>query len=193
MTGNLKLWAAALAAVMALCPLNAWAQETAPLAATQAQEESSGAREKLAVFGKKRTYLGVNCPTVWMKQARLDYAMLELRLFTPEGEQITFQQNVSAASTGGKDICLSLRASSREMELLLQLDQAAVDLLTEMNVTEIVVADMDLYVQAIYLTKDLAALRTAFALGKGEMLCVSGEENPVTAVGLDGVRRQLTP
>ena len=35
-------------------------------------------------------------------------------------------------------------------------------------------------------------MRSLFALGERELLCVSGEDDPVTVVSEDGVRRQIT-
>ena len=35
-------------------------------------------------------------------------------------------------------------------------------------------------------------MRSLFGLGERELLCVSGENDPVTVVSEDGVRRQIT-
>ena len=57
--------------------------------------------------------------------------------------------------------------------------------------TEIVLTDMDFYVQETYLVEDLAAMREALSLASGEQLCLGGEDAPITVVSEDGVRRQI--
>ena len=113
-----------------------------------------------------------------------------MRLYTPDGEQTTFQEDLGAADDGG--IRLALRASVRGDSLLLQMDQDAVDTLEQLGITQIVVTDTDMIVKAEYLTQDLSDMRSLFALGERELLCVSGEDDPVTVVSEDGVRRQIT-
>ena len=66
------------------------------------------------------------------------------------------------------------------------------DALLALGITQIVVTDTDMLVLASYSTQDLAAMRSLFALGERELLCVSGEDDPVTVVSEDGVRRQIT-
>lgn len=176
------------AAMLAACACAA-AQETAPLAAQSMEAKTA---ERLSPFGARRSYLGVAASEEWLFQARLGNRLLNMRLFTPLGEQLTFQEKLTAAASGGPDIRLLLRAQAEGSGLLLQLDQDAVDTLLRLNITEIVVADCELYVQAKYLTEDLAALRSVFGVGDRELLCVSGETEPVTVVSVDGVRRQIT-
>ena len=187
---NRKYAAALLAACMLLSGACALAQETAPLA-VRAQEETQEA-ERLSPFGSVRSYLGVQASDKWLWQAKLGNRLLNMRMFTPEGRQITFQENLTAASTGGADIRLELRANSTQSRLLLQMDEDAVSTLARLGVTEIAVADTKLRVQAEYDTEDLAALRSVFGVGENELLCVSGETEPVTVVSVDGVRRQIT-
>ena len=74
----------------------------------------------------------------------------------------------------------------------MQLDQAATDTLLALGITQIAVTDTDMLVLARYDTQDLADMRSVFALGERELLCVSGEDDPVTVVSEDGVRRQIT-
>ena len=115
-----------------------------------------------------------------------------MRLYTAEGRHITFQEDLRAADGGEGEIRLTLRAGVREEKLVLQLDQDAVNTLEKLLVTEIVVTDTDMNILAQYQVEDLAALRSAFGLGENELLCVSGETEPVTVVSVDGVRRQIT-
>ena len=83
-------------------------------------------------------------------------------------------------------------ASSWDDELILQIDQRAMNVLHRVGITEIVVADDHRAVRAKYDVAELQAIRDHFGLKKGEQLCVSGEDNPVTVVGEDGFRRQIT-
>ena len=102
------------------------------------------------------------------------------------------QLEIFAAQTGGSgDIRLCMRAGSDQGGLLLQMDQHAVDVLRRVGVTEIVLTDMDFYVQETYLVEDLAAMREALSLTSGEQLCLGGEDAPITVVSEDGVRRQI--
>lgn len=188
---NRKCAAALLAAAMLLptaaCAL---AQETAPLAG-HAQTEQIQTQERLSPFGTRRSYAGVAASSQWLLQVKLGNRLLNMRMFTPEGEQIVLQEKLTAG-TGEGEIRLLLRAGDRSANLLLQMDQDAADTLLKLGITEIVVADMDLHVQAKYHTRDLLALRSLFSVGENELLCVSGEMQPVTVVSVDGVRRQIT-
>lgn len=137
-------------------------------------------------------YRGVSASDQWLYQARLGGLSVRLCLFTPEGGGVTFQENLCAAQTGGSgDIRLCMRAGSDQGGLLLQMDQHAVDVLRRVGVTEIVLTDMDFYVQETYLVEDLAAMREALSLTSGEQLCLGGEDAPITVVSEDGVRRQI--
>ena len=181
--------AAALTAAALLCaPLPALAQETAPLGRTQ--EETANAQERLPRFRSNRGYMGVTASSVWLYQAKLGGRMLSLRLYTAAGEQLTFQENLGSDGAGG--IRLTLRAGCAQGPLLMQLDQAATDELLALGITQIVVTDTNMLVLACYDTQDLADMRSVFALGEKELLCVSGEDDPVTVVSEDGVRRQIT-
>ena len=181
--------AATLTAVALLCaPLPSMAQETAPLGRTQ--EEPANAQERLPRFRSNRGYMGVTASSVWLYQAKLGGKLLSLRLYTAQGEQITFQENLGSDGAGG--IRLTLRAGCAQGPLLMQLDQAATDTLLALGITQIAVTDTDMLVLARYDTQDLADMRSVFALGERELLCVSGEDDPVTVVSEDGVRRQIT-
>lgn len=179
--------AAALTAALAI-PLTAQAAGTAPL--PNAQQTQQSGEKRLEPFGENRSYLGVAASSAWLYQAKLGNRLLDLRLYTPDGEQTTFQEDLGAADDGG--IRLALRASVRGDSLLLQMDQDAVDTLEQLDITQIVVTDTDMIVKAEYLTQDLSDMRSLFALGERELLCVSGEDDPVTVVSEDGVRRQIT-
>lgn len=187
----IKCAAATLAAAMLLAGGAAFAQETAPLASIAPDAALQGAK-KADAFTRKRSYNGVEASSTWMYQARLGNRLLNMRMFTAAGRQITFQEDLRGADSGEGDIRLTLRAAVREEKLLLQMDQDAVDTLKKLHISEIVVTDTDMVILAEYLTEDLAALRATFKLGEHELLCVSGETEPVTVVSVDGVRRQIT-
>ena len=181
---------ALLTALLLTAPMGALAAETTALAAG-AQGTPTPRGEKVSAWALDRDYLGVTASDKWMMQARIGGLMLNLRLFTPEGEAVTFKEGLSAAA-GENCIRLTLCASRWDDELVLQLDQHAMDVLDRVGVTEIVVADDHRAVRAAYDVTELQAIRDHFGLTRGEQLCVSGENNPVTVVGEDGFRRQLT-
>lgn len=183
--------AAMLAALMTIAPLSALAAETSALTpGAQGQPASTG--EVMQAFKRDRSFLGISASSKWLNQARIGGLMLNLRLFTPQGVSVTFQEDLTAATAGAGEIRLNMRASSWEEELVLQLDQHAVDVLKRVGITEIVIADDQMAVRAKYDVAELDAIRAHFALGEKEQLCVSGEDNPVTVVSEDGVRRQIT-
>lgn len=180
----------ALAAVLLAAPASAAAAETAPLV-PKAQAEQQTV-ERIKSFGRDRGYKGVSASDKRLRQARVGGMMLNLRVFTPMGGEVTFREKLGAASASKEDICLTMQAMSDESCIMLQMDQKALDTLTRVGVTEIVVADRSGYVRMRYSVADLAGVRTALGLAAEEQLAVSGENDPITVVSEDGVRRQLT-
>ncbi|MBR5288873.1 MAG: hypothetical protein IKU34_09860 [Clostridia bacterium] len=180
-----------LAAMLTISPMNAVAAETTALA-SGAQGEPTKQGEVIKPFGRNRGYLGVSASNKWMAQARIGGLMLNLRLFTPQGDFVTFQENLGPVEGNREEICLTLRASHWEDELVLQIDQPAMDVLARVGVTKIVIADDQRAVRARYDVSELQQIRDHFGLTAGEQLCVSGEDSPVTVVGEDGFRRQIT-
>ena len=188
--------AAALSALLLASPACALAAETTPLTLNTQQDATVQTSRKdlgqLENFGRRRAYRGVSASDQWLYQARLGGLSVRLCLFTPEGGGVTFQENLCAAQTGGKDIRLCLRAGSQQGGLLLQLDQRAVDMLERLRITEIVLTDIDYYIQETYLVSDIAAMRQALTLSGGEQLCLAGENAPLSVVSEDGVRRIIS-
>lgn len=186
--------AAMLLAALLAMPVGALAMETAPLS-LQPQSEVQTAQDagQLKLSELSRSLRCVYVGTSWMQQARVSGLPLNLRLYTPAGEAIVFKQSLCDASTGGTDVCLVMRASTREGAIIMQLDQPAIDVLNRVGVTELIITDADLYVRQTYLVSELAAVREALALREGEQLCVSGEDEAVTVVSESGVRRQINP
>ena len=180
-----------MALLLMIAPLSALAAETTALA-PGAQGEPTVQGEVIPPFGRDRSHMGISASNEWMRQAKIGGVLINLRLFTPEGESVTFQECLSAAPTGMNHILLTMCASQWEDELILQLDQRAMDVLQRVGVTQIIVADDQRAVRARYDVAELQSIRDHFGLTRGEQLCVSGENNPVTVVGEDGFRRQIT-
>ena len=180
-----------LAALLTIVPMQGVAAETTALA-SGAQGEPTRQGDVIRPFSRDRSYMGISASNKWLAQARIGGLMLNLRLFTPQGDYVPFQENLSAVEGDRKQICLTMRASHWDEELILQIDQAAMDVLARVNITQIVVADNQGAVRARYNVGELQQIRDYFGLKDVEQLCVSGEESPVTVVGEDGFRRQIT-
>jgi len=181
--------ALALAAVLLASPAAAAAAETAPLVpGAQAEQQMA---ERVGTFGRTRGYKGVSASDKRLRQARISGMMLNLRVFTAMGGEVTFMEKLSGDSAGD-GIRLSMCAASTENGLMLQMDQRALDVFERVGVTEIVVADGDGYIRMRYSVAELSGVRAALGLAAEEQLAVSGENDPITVVSEDGVRRQLT-
>lgn len=178
-----------LAAMLLAMPVSAFADTTPLVPGAQAQQ---GTGEVLKPFDEQHSYRGVSASKNWLYQARVGGVWLNLRVYTQDGEHLTFQERCTRASTSELDIRLNIMASSDAPVLVMQLDQGAVDTLMRLGVTEIVVADIGSKVRMRYLVEDLDAVRSALGLGDKELLCVTGENDPVTIVSEDGVRRQAS-
>ena len=185
-----RLAAAALAAVLLTAPVCALAAETsAHVPGSQTAQETV---RKLKPFGKKAEPFGdITVSREWLRQARINGVLINLRLHTPMGEEVTFKEKADHASARDGSACLYLQASTDHEVITLQMDQEALNTLERVGITEIVVADKNLNVRASYTVSDLQAVRDALGLGENEQLCVSGENAPVTVVSEDGVRRQV--
>ncbi len=183
-----KLAAAALA--LALAPMGAWAAETAPMIPHAQQAQETG--ERLTPFGEPSPCWGVTVSRSWLRQGRLNGVLINLRLHTAMGEEVTFREQVKVIQ-GGDGLCLNLQASSDADVIIMQLDQPAMDTLKRLGITQVVVADADLYVRARYDVAEMDAVRAALGLADAELLCLSGEDAPVTVISEDGVRRQVNP
>jgi len=184
-----RLAAAVLAAAMLIMPAGALAAETsAHVPGSQATQETV---QKLKPFGKVQPFGDITVSRAWLRQARLCGVLINLRLHTPMGDEVTFKEKVDHASTRDGSACLYLQASIDDDVITLQMDQEAMNTLRRIGITEIVVADKNLNVRARYKVSELQAVRDALGLGELEQLCVSGEEAPVTVVSEDGVRRHV--
>ena len=177
----------ALAAVLLASPAAAAAAETAPLVpGAQAEQQTA---ERIGSFGRNRGCRGVTASNKWLRQARIGGMMLDLRVFTAMGGEVTFQEDLSALGDG---LRLTMQAAGVSDSLMLQMDQGALDVLARVGVSEIVVADIGGYVRMRYSVSELSDVRAALGLAAEEQLAVSGDNDPITVVSEDGVRRQLT-
>ena len=148
------------------------------------------AAERLYPFGVRRDWHGVAMSTEWLWQARVGGLSLNLRLTTPVGTEVTFMERLSEGDEGGMN--LELLASSWPEKLALQLDQYALDVLSRVGVTQIVLADENLDVRLRFDVQELSAIRALLGLGAKEQLCIAGEDAPLMAINEDGVRRHVT-
>ena len=183
-----RLAAAVLAAAM-MMPVCAMAAETAAhVPGSQTAQETV---QKLKPFGKAKAFGDITVSREWLRQVRLCGVLINMRLHTPMGDEVTFKEKVDHASTRDGSACLYLQASTDHEVIALQMDQEAMNTLRRIGVTEIVVADKNLNVRACYAVSELQAVRNALGLGENEQLCVNGEDAPVTVVSEDGVRREV--
>ncbi len=184
-----NLAAAVLAAVLTTVPAGVLAAETAPqVPGSQTAQQTI---ERLSPFGRPQAYRGVSVSSAWLRQARLNGVLLNLRLHTPMGDEVVFREMIKAAPSDVDTICLYLQAKTDSEVISMQMDQAAMDTLKRLGISEVVVADAERYVRAHYMVSELQAVRDTLGLERAEQLCVSGEDAPVTVVSEDGVRRQV--
>ena len=147
--------------------------------------------DKIYRFGEDRSCLGVTASNAWLMQVRVGQMSLNMRLHNPDGDTLTFQENLERLDRDTDEIRLSVRVRGSEDGVTLQLDQGAADVLARLKILEIVVVDERYVVLACYSLADIQALRDALSLREGELLCLSGEDEPVTVVSEDGVRRMI--
>ena len=183
--------AAALCAAMMTSPVCVLAAETA--AHVPNSVEAQQGVERLPSFKDAQSYRGVSVSRSWLRQVRLNGLMLNLRLHTPMGDEVTFREMLRSAPSDVDSMCLYMQASYDGDAITMQLDQPAVDTLNKLGIVEIVVADSNRVVRAHYMVSELEAVRGALGLTDAEQLCVTGEDAPVTVVSEDGVRRQVNP
>ena len=184
-----RLAAAVLAAAMMMMPVCAMAAE--PAAHVPGRQTAQETVQKLRPFGKAKAFGDITVSREWLRQVRLCGVLINMRLHTPMGDEITFKEKVDHASTRDGSACLYLQASTDHEVIALQMDQEAMNTLRRIGVTEIVVADKNLNVRACYAVSELQAVRNALGLGENEQLCVNGEDAPVTVVSEDGGRREV--
>ena len=196
MTMNVKknmknLISAGLLAAMLTAPASMLAAETS--AHVPNSVEAQAVQERLPSFRNAQAYRGVSVSNSWLRQVRLNGMFYNIRLHTPQGDEVLFREMLKASKTDVDYMCLYLQASRSGDAITMQLDQHAIDTLKKLGIIEIVVADENRCVRAHYMVSELEAVRQALGLTDAELLCVSGEDAPVTVVSEDGVRRHINP
>jgi len=179
-----------LAAVMMAAPACAAALETAPL--TPCGQAAAQEEALMPAFGRSRDFKGITASREWLRQARVAGMSIDLRVHTMLGEEITFQESLGPAADHPGTIRLSIFAMNEADELLLQVSPEALEVLQRVNITEIAVANRNREMCGSYYVDELHAICGVIGLKKAELLCVSGDDDPVTVVSEDGVRRLVT-
>lgn len=143
-------------------------------------------------FGNVRSCLGVSASNKWLRQARVGGLPLELRAYNPDGDTLQFQEDLGRLDEHTDALRLSMRVRGARDSVTIQIDQSAMNVLERVEIEEIVLVNEDYVVLARYTRRDIQALRDALSLREGEQICLSGEDQPVTVVSEDGVRRMIT-
>ena len=186
-----KLISAGLLAAMMTMPGSILAAETS--AHVPNSVEAQQVQERLPSFRNAKAYRGVSVSNNWLRQVRLNGNLLNIRLHTPMGDEVVFREMLKASKSDVDFMCLYMQAACSGDAITMQMDQSAIDALHNLGIIEIVLADENRNVRAHYVVSELEAVREALGLSDAELLCVSGEDAPVTVVSEDGVRRQINP
>ncbi len=185
-------WLVLLALLAAAVP-PAFAAETSPWALAAEEKPRREDLGKIPPFRRVRGTKDVGVISRWLRQAYVNGYYVNLRLFGPEGAGTLFQEQLEVMRPGESDLRMYIRQQSDRGGLMLQTDAEALRILSVYGIREIVVADRDSYIQAVYSVAELAALREALALRPGEQLCLGGEDDPVMIVSESGNRRYAEP
>lgn len=142
-------------------------------------------------FGKERACLGVSASDKWLRQARVGGLPLELRMYNPDGDTLQFQENLGRLSEENDALRLTMRVRGAQDGVTMQLDESVMTVFSRVKIEQLVVTDEAYVVLACYDVADIRVLRDALSLREGEFICLSGDEEPVTVVSEDGVRRMI--
>ena len=126
-------------------------------------------------------------------QAYLGHGSLSVRLYDVTDpifpEQLLFRERIGYAGGSTKVITLKARAATQSMEL--RVDLQALDLLQRAEIETIVLCNGEGETLAVYACEDVRTVFGFFGLEEGETICLQGENAPVYAYSVDGVRRAL--
>ena len=137
---NMKtLISAGLLAAVLTVPACAMAAETS--AHVPNSVEAQAVQERLPSFRHAQAYRGVSVSNSWLRQVRLNGVLLNIRLHTPMGDEVTFREMLKAAPSDVDSMCLYLQASRSGDAITMQLDQSAMDALNNLGIVEIVLAE----------------------------------------------------
>ena len=178
--------------ILALVALTAMLA-TLPIAASATNSANTVAAvkvgDKLKVFGHTRDSLGVHASNELLVQPYIEKMSLNIHLFDEDGERILFDEDFGRLSFANHDLRLAMRGHFPGEIATLEIDQRAIDRLNYFRFTELVVANYTWDVVAVYKVEDIQALRDALELEDDELLCLSGEDAPVSVVNAYGIRR----
>ena len=144
------------------------------------------------LFCHSRGAKGISASDKWLWQAKIQGCLLNLRLFAADGEGRLFQEQLEIMTPGTSDLRLYLRTRTEEGGLHMQVDQHALDILSNYGIREIVVIERGYYIQNRYSVDELNAMRQYLELKDKEQLCVAGDDDPLSVVSETGYRRMLT-
>ena len=126
-------------------------------------------------------------------QAYLGHASLCVRLYDVNDPifpvQLLFRESVSRAKNDEKLITLRTRTATEKLEL--RVDLKALDLLQRAGIETIALRNDNRKQLALYRCEDIRTVFDFFGLAEGETLCLQGDDAPVYAYSVDGVRRAL--
>lgn len=145
--------------------------------------------DRLKPFGSTRDSLGVQASDKLLYQPYVAKMSLNLHLYDENGERILFDEDFGRLSFNNHDLRLAMRGHFPGESVTLEIDQRAIDRLSYFNFTELVVANYTWDVVAVYSLSDIQALRDALELDEDELICLSGDDAPITIVNAYGVRR----
>ena len=145
--------------------------------------------DKLKVFGSTRDSLGVHASSELLVCPYIEKMSLNLHLFDENGDRILFDEDFGRLSFQNHDLRLAMRGHFPGDIVTLEIDQRAIDRLAYFRFTELVVANYTWNVVAVYKLDDIQALRDALELSDEELICLSGEDAPVSVVNAYGIRR----
>lgn len=136
---------------------------------------------------------GVKGSPYWLWQAYLGSGSLSLRLYDATDpifpKQLLFRERVGYVARDEKAITLRTKGCAQRVEL--RIDRQALDLLGRAEIATITLLDEERQVLAVYACEDIRTVFDFFGLAEGETLCLQGEDAPVYAYSVDGVRRAL--
>ena len=126
-------------------------------------------------------------------QAYLGHASLSVRLYDVNDPifpvQLLFRERIGRAGDGTKIITLKARDAIQREEL--RIDLQALDLLQRAEIETIVLRNGEGETLSVYACEDIRTVFDFFGLAEGETLCLQGDDAPVYAYSVDGVRRAL--
>ena len=126
-------------------------------------------------------------------QAYLGHASLSVWLYDVNDPifpvQLLFRERIGRAGDGTKIITLKARDAIQREEL--RIDLQALDLLQRAEIETIVLRNGEGETLSVYACEDIRTVFDFFGLAEGETLCLQGDDAPVYAYSVDGVRRAL--